>query len=168
MNWTHIHLMINHFPVIGLLLSFLLLIFSMLKKSEELKRIGLWGLVIVSLTAVPVYLTGEPAEDMVEDLAGVSESIIEQHEDIALISLIAVILLGATATVGLFFFRHPSAIPGWFLAITLILSVIASSLIGKTANMGGQIRHPEIRKDFQLSISDVKIKGKTEEERDED
>lgn len=33
--------------------------------------------------------------------------------------------------------------------------------------MGGQIRHPEVRKDFQLSISDVKIKGKTEEERDE-
>jgi hypothetical protein len=117
--------------------------------------VSLWVLVIVSLIALPVYLTGEPSEEMVEDLAGVSESIIEQHEDIALISLIAVILLGVTATVGLFFFRHSATIPGWFIAISLIISIIAGGLMGKTANLGGQIRHSEIRKDFQLSITDV-------------
>lgn len=163
MNWAHIHLMINHLPVVGLLFGFLLLILSTIKKSEELKKISLWCLAVVALTAIPVYLTGEPSEEMVEDLAGVDESMIEQHEDMAFISLIAVILLGAIATGGLFLFRRSATIPGWFIVITLILSVIASGLIGKTANMGGQIRHTEIRKDFQLSISDVKIKEKTEE-----
>ena len=141
MNWAHIHLMINHFPVIGVIFGFLLLVAAMAKKSEELKKVSLGIFIIMALIAIPVYLTGEPAEEMVEDLAGVSESIIEQHEEMALISLIAVILLGVTATVGLFFFRHSVTIPGWFVVIILILSIIAGGLIGKTANLGGQIRH---------------------------
>ncbi len=168
MNLAHIHLMLNHFPVVGVVFGFLLLLVSLLKKSEELKKVSLWVLVIVSLIALPVYLTGEPSEEMVEDLAGVSESIIEQHEDIALISLIAVILLGVTATVGLFFFRHSATIPGWFIAISLIISIIAGGLMGKTANLGGQIRHSEIRKDFQLSITDVKIQKEEERKRHDD
>lgn len=166
MNLAHIHLMLNHFPVVGITFGFLLLIVSLLKKSKELQEISLWGLVIVSLIAIPVYLTGEPSEEIVEDLAGVSKSIIEQHEEMALISLIAVILSGVAAAAGLFFFRRSTNIPGWLITITLIFSVIAGGLIGKTANLGGQIRHPEIRKDFQLPISDVKIQK--EEERDND
>lgn len=168
MNWAHIHLMINHFPVIGVIFGFLLLVAAMVKKSEELKKVSLGIFIIMALIAIPVYLTGEPAEEMVEDLVGVSESIIEQHEEMALISLIAVILLGVTAAVGLFFFRHSVTIPGWFVVIALILSIIAGGLIGKTANLGGQIRHSEIRKDFQLSISDAKIQKRSEKERHDD
>lgn len=52
------------------------------------------------------------------------------------------------------------------ITVTLVLSVIAGGLIGKTANIGGQIRRTEIRKDFQLPISDVKINEKTEKEED--
>lgn len=157
MNWAHIHLMINHFPVVGLLFGFLLLILSIAKKSEDLKRISMWILVVVSLIVLPVYLTGESSEDMVEDLAGVSESIIEQHEEMAKISLISVILLGITVVAGLFFFRRITTIPRWFIMLLLIISIIAGGLMGKTANLGGQIRHTEIRKDFQVFLKDVKI-----------
>lgn len=167
MNWAHLHLMIKHFPVVGLLFGFLLLLLSIIKKSEELKRVSLWILVVVSLIALPVYMTGESAEDMVKNLVGVSDSIIEQHEEMAKTSLIAVILLGVTAVVGLFFFRHSAIIPGLYMALLLAISIIAGGLMGKTANLGGQIRHPEVRKDFQLSLRDVKIQKEEREKHDD-
>jgi hypothetical protein len=35
MNWAHVHLMINHFPVIGALGAILLLVYALVRKSEE-------------------------------------------------------------------------------------------------------------------------------------
>jgi hypothetical protein len=50
-------------------------------KSEELKKMSLWVFVLVALVALPVYLTGEPAEEVVEHLPGVAESFIESYEE---------------------------------------------------------------------------------------
>jgi hypothetical protein len=48
-----------------------------------LKRISLGIFIIVALLAIPAYLTGEPTEELVENLPGVSKSSIEQHEEAA-------------------------------------------------------------------------------------
>jgi uncharacterized membrane protein len=153
MNQAHVHLILNHIPVIGMVIGFLLLAVAMAKRSTELKKVSLKIFVIMALIAIPTYMTGEPAEEIVEHLPGVSGSIIEQHEDAALIATVAIVVLGAFALGGLFLFRRSHTIPSWFTATVLILSIVVASMMGWTANLGGQIRHTETRADFQPSPS---------------
>jgi uncharacterized membrane protein len=150
MNWPHLHLIINHFPVVGFLFGLLFVSYAVIRKSEELQKTSLGFLVLVALTTLPVYFTGDQAGDLIERLPDVSKSLVGQHEEAASVALTGAVILGLAAFVGLFFFRRAAAIPRWFMVLTLILTIAVNSLIGYTANLGGQIRHPESRKGFQL------------------
>lgn len=145
MNYAYLHLVLVHIPAIGIVFGLLLLLVAVAKKSEELKRVTLGAFVIIALVTIPVYLTGEPAEELVERLPGVSESIIDDHEDSGLVSLAAAELTGLMALGGLFLFRRSRAIPGWFITAMLILSVGSTGSMMRTAHLGGEIRHTEIR-----------------------
>ncbi|HEX7295623.1 MAG TPA: hypothetical protein VF251_07710, partial [Pyrinomonadaceae bacterium] len=61
MSWVHLHLLLNHVPLLGAAFATFLLAFAMLKGSDELKKVSLGASVIAALIAIPVYLTGEPA-----------------------------------------------------------------------------------------------------------
>ena len=76
MNWAHVHLMLNHIPVVGIGFAILLLAVAVVRRSHELTNVALVFVILVSLWAIPAYLTGEPAEEVVEDLPGVSEELI--------------------------------------------------------------------------------------------
>lgn len=76
MSWGHLHLLLNHVPVIGTLLGLLLLLVAFGRKSEELKKVTLGLFVLIALVTVPVYLTGEPAEEMIENIPGISKAIL--------------------------------------------------------------------------------------------
>lgn len=151
MNWAHIHLIINHFPVTGFIFGFLFLLYATIRKSEELKKTGLGFLVIMALITVPVYFTGNAAGEIIERLPGASKSLIGTHQEVASLALTVVVVFGLFAAGGLFYFRRKTAVPRWFLIIVLMLTILTNGLIALTANLGGQIRHPEARSDFQLS-----------------
>src|SRR4030066_291561 len=97
MNWPHIHLIINHFPVVGFLSGLLFVAYAMIRKSEELQKTGLGFLVLVALIMVPVYFTGDQAGDIMERLPDVSRSLVEQHEEAASVALTGVLILGLAA-----------------------------------------------------------------------
>lgn len=146
MDLVHIHLLLNHVPVIGLVIGFAILVWGLFRKSGELKDAGLLVLFVTSLAAIPVYLTGEPAEEAVEKLAGVSEQIIELHEDAAVFSLALCISVGIVAFVTLVARRFLSETPAMIgMFVVLALSAAAGASIAYTSNLGGQVRHSEIR-----------------------
>ena len=151
MNATHLHLILNHLPVLGTAFGLGLLLFGLWRRSSELKKTALGVFVIVALAAVPVYLTGEPAEDGVESLPGVSKPVIEQHEKAAGVALTGVVVLGVAALGGLICFRRGRLLPAWFSVSLLATSMIVSGLMAWTANLGGQVRHTEIRANASLS-----------------
>lgn len=145
MNNAYLHLILNHLPVIGVPFCVLLLVAGIVRKSDEIKKLSLWGFIVVALTAIPVYLTGEPAEEIVEHLPGTVHSMIESHEEAALFAFIAAEALGAAALAGLLFFRGARTPSAWFVGLILLASLTAGGLLGWTANLGGRIRHSEIR-----------------------
>ncbi|MEW6126000.1 MAG: DUF2231 domain-containing protein [Acidobacteriota bacterium] len=145
MNWAHVHLMLNHLPVIGMIFAFGLLIVSLLMKNQTLQKVVLGVLVFTAITAIPVYLTGEPAEEVAEHLPGVTDAIIERHEDFAKFSLIAILITGALAAVSLLLARGGKAISNLLMMLLVALSLVTVGLMGYTANLGGEIRHTEIR-----------------------
>lgn len=147
MNWAHVHLIINHFPVIGILGAILLLVYSLVRKSEEVKMVSLGVFAIIALITLAVYFTGEAAEKVVKNLPGVTETYIGRHEEIASLTLVLMEILGITSLTGLVLLRHSGAIPKWVAVMILILSLITAAVVNLTANLGGQIRHTEIRDD---------------------
>jgi len=144
MNWAHMHLMLNHLPVLGTIFGLLLLGWAALRRSEALQRVALAAFVLTGLAAIPVFLTGEPAEEVVEHLAGTAEQAIEAHEEAALVALIAVEALAAMALSTLLLFRK-RGIPRPLVGGALVCALATAGWMAQTANLGGRIRHAELR-----------------------
>ena len=147
MNWAHVHLLINHFPVIGVLGAILLLVYSLVRKSEEVTMVSFGLFVLIALITIAVFFTGEAAEEVVKNLPGVTETYIGRHEEMAEPALVLIEALGVMALVGLFLLRRSGSIPRWVVGIVLVLSLVSATISSLTANLGGQIRHTEIRND---------------------
>jgi uncharacterized membrane protein len=144
MDQTHIHLLITHLPIFGSILGGFVLAHGLWTKSEQTK-IAAYNLLIISAIGAGVaYLTGEAAEETVEDIAGVLKSRIDEHEDSALISLISLIVLGVSSIVGLWASVTKSTLSRMIATLTLIISLASFGLIARTGYLGGQIRHTEL------------------------
>lgn len=145
MNGAQLHLMLNHLPVMGALFSLLLLGWSLIRRSAEVQKLALVVALLAGLSSVPAYLTGEPAEEVIEHMAGVDEAYIEGHESMGKFALWTGIGLGIVAAVALGAgVKNPRTLPAGA-AITLLVSAFVFGVMGYTAHLGGQIRHPEIR-----------------------
>lgn len=143
MSGVHFHLVTNHTPIIGTLIGLGLLLYAIAAKKEEVRLASFVVLLLVSLLAIPVYLTGDRAEGAVEDLPGVDLVILEEHEESALPSLVLIETSGALALLGLLLRRHRMG--RGITVATAAAALIALVLVGRTAFLGGQIRHSEIR-----------------------
>lgn len=145
MDAAHWHLVLTHVPVVGVLFAALVLAVALVARADAVRRLALGLVVVVALTAVPTFLTGEPAEEVVERLPGVSERVIDRHEDAAQFALGAVAITGFLALLGLLVsLRAPRVLAG-VVPGTLVVTLLSGALLAWTANLGGQIRHTEIR-----------------------
>jgi hypothetical protein len=143
MDATHLHLILNHVPALGGAFAGLLLGAALWYRSVQFQRLALVMMVGSALTALPVYLTGEGAEDRVEHLVGVSDAAIDRHADAAAASVVAIGILGGLALVGAVAFRR-SAVPTVFAMGLLTLALATTGLFAWTGYLGGQIRHTEL------------------------
>lgn len=144
MDQTHIHLLINHLPVFGSILGALVLAYGLWTESNDTK-IASYGLFILSSIGAGIaYLTGEAAEERVENIRGVLESTIERHEDFALFALISLIILGVAFVLGIFITLKKSRFTKTTAFVILLISLVSFALVARTGYLGGQIRHTEI------------------------
>jgi hypothetical protein len=144
MDFVHLHLLLNHVPVIGAVLGVGLLAVAVLRRSSELGKTALVLFAILAATSIAVFMTGEPAEELVEKLPGYSEALTERHEEVAEVAMIAMIIVGVFGMATLIMFRK-RALDRWVSPVALALSVVATGIMGYAANLGGMIRHTEIR-----------------------
>jgi len=152
MNWAHLHLALNHVPVIGLPIVLLLLGWGIVKRSAELVKASFGLIILLAVVTVIVQVTGEPAEELVEGLPGVVESMVEAHEESALLGTIGVVVVGVIALFGLWRLGTGKILPQWYASAVLIAGVFVAGLMVWVANLGGQIRHSEIRPSASASI----------------
>lgn len=143
MNAAHFHLLTNHLPVIGAGFVFLVLLIGIWFKNGAVQKTALALFVLVALLSIPVYLSGNSAEDLVENLPGVSHDAIETHEESAVIALIGVEVLGALALMGFALFGRRERVPAQFLIAIVGWTLITLVLAVRTSNLGGKIRHAQ-------------------------
>jgi hypothetical protein len=142
---THIHLLLNHFPIIGTLIGGGLFLLSLITNSNDLKRASLVVLLGISLISIPAYMSGNGAQDATKALPGVSKSLVETHEGAAFVAMGFMQVTGAFAWLALWQFRRLARVPKWNLALILLLTAMTFALMARAGNLGGNIRHAEIQ-----------------------
>lgn len=144
MNQTHIHLLITHLPIFGSILGGLVLAHGLWTKSNQTK-IAAYNIFIISAIGAGIaYLTGEAAEETVENIQGIAKNMIDEHEDFAVFALVSLIILGVASIGGLFLTLRKSALTSTAAIAILFISLISFGLVARTGYLGGQIRHTEI------------------------
>ena len=143
MNYPHLHLMINHRPVVGAIIALLLLGWSLVTRRREFIRVGLFVTLLVGLSAYPAFLTGDEASEQLEDVQGFDNDLVEEHEEAADFALWALLGTAAIAALGLWTSRKGREVPRWAGAAAMAGLIFSTAVVGRTALLGGEIRHPE-------------------------
>jgi hypothetical protein len=149
MSLAHVHLLLNHFPTIGFVIALALFLIALFSKSSDLKRMSLVVFFLIGVVGIPTYLSGNAAERELcpesECAPGVSVASIRNHEDAALMAFTFMGITGFFAWLGLWQLRRVPSLPAWNVAAVLLPALLTVGLMAAAANVGSQIRHPELR-----------------------
>jgi len=163
MTDAHLHLVVNHFPIIGTILGLGILIAGILLKNTTVKNVSYVLFVVAAIFAAFSMGTGEGAEEMVEDMPDIGKKIIHDHEEIAEKLALVLYVLGVISLLGLYtnIKNHTKAKFVSFLA--LAIAIVGVYLAQQTGTTGGEIRHTEIRTDATTDVGSANTEAETED-----
>jgi len=138
MNLAHLHLLLNHVPTIGFGFGIGLLAASLVRDSADLRRASFVVFFVVALVAIPTYLSGNAADFLLRTERQLQQDVVTAHQNAAMLALIPMEIVGLVSWLSLWRSRR------WHQPAILALSIVTFVLMARAANIGGQIRHPEI------------------------
>lgn len=145
MNDAHLHLVVNHFPIIGTIFGLGILITGIILKNNILKSTAYALFIVAAVFAAFSMGTGEGAEELVEDMPSIGKQIIHEHEEMAEKLAIILYVLGAISLAGLFLNYKKHAKAQLVSYLSLIVAIVGVFFAQQTGTTGGEIRHTEIR-----------------------
>ena len=145
MNNAHLHLVVNHLPIIFPVVGIIILLIGIFTKSEVTKRNSYIIFILGAITSMVAMGTGEGAEDSATKIAGLSENLIKKHEEVSEIFAALTYVLGVISLVALIASFRNSVISKYAPFLVGILAVVALFFAQKAGTTGGEIRHTEIR-----------------------
>jgi uncharacterized membrane protein len=148
MNEAHLHMVVNHFPIIGTILAIGILIAGLLSKNRSIINTSYVLFVIGAIFGILSMNTGEGAEELVEDMPGIGWKIIHEHEELAEKMALLLDILGVLSLVGFYLQYKKNTKEKLVSYIILLIGIASLFVIQKVGTSGGEIRHTEIRKDF--------------------
>jgi uncharacterized membrane protein len=144
-SMAHIHLLINHVPILGSIFVLTLFLIALVFKNGFLQKLSLWFLACVALATAVAYVSGDGTKRAVRGLPQVSDAAISLHEQTARYGLVLMFLVGVVSLGGIILYRKRSILPT-YLCITVLVLLLASVVVMVYIGfLGGQIMHPEIR-----------------------
>jgi uncharacterized membrane protein len=154
LNYAHLHLLLNHFPIIGTMVGLALFLVSFVGNNKDLRRAGYIIFAGIALLTIPTFLSGFGAQLGIQGKPNVSDALITRHEASAMLSLWFMFATGGFSFVALWQSHHRARAANWTIAAVLFFSLLTVGLMARTGNTGGDIRHPEDG-DFALAQGKV-------------
>ncbi|ESU27201.1 hypothetical protein FLJC2902T_21750 [Flavobacterium limnosediminis JC2902] len=145
MNDAHLHMLVNHFPIIGTIFGLGILIAGVFFKNDAIKNTAYILFVVAAIFGFASMNTGEGAEELAEKLPSVTHEIIHEHEEIAEKLALVLYALGAVSLLGLFLNIKKHAKANMITYLAIVIAAVGVFLAQKTGTTGGEIRHTEIR-----------------------
>lgn len=158
MNEAHWHLVVNHFPIIFPIVGVIVMITGILSKSNAVKRTAYMIFILGSFTTFLAMFTGDGAEDVVENINGISKNCIENHEEAAEKFALFSYIFGGISLLGLWIEFKKTNLSFMFSIVTLLFSFIVLFFGKQTGTTGGEIRHTEIRQNSTNNIENFEKK----------
>jgi uncharacterized membrane protein len=143
-DWAHIHILLNHFPVILAITGMLAVLLAMLRGQRAIWIYGAVSLTLAAITVIPTYFTGEPAEHALNRPWYIARGVIHTHEDASKIASLLVLLAGLVAAVAWRrLVRYPREVrmPGSLRTALIVTALAAAGAIGYSSWLGGRIVH---------------------------
>jgi uncharacterized membrane protein len=153
MNDAHLHMVVNHFPIIGTILAIGILIAGLLSKNRSIINTSYVLFVIGAIFGILSMNTGEGAEELVEDMPGIGWKIIHEHEELAEKMALLLDILGVLSLVGFYFQYKKNAKEKLVSYIILLVGIASLFVIQKVGTSGGEIRHTEIRNESVITTN---------------
>ncbi len=150
MNQAHLHMVFNHFPIIGLFFGIGILAYGIFKKQTILVNTAYVMFIVCMVMAKATMMTGEGAEEIVEEL-GISHDIIHEHEEIAETFMKILYTLGILSILGIVANVKKHAKAAIVSYVVLVLAIGSAVLSKSVGTSGGEIRHTEIRENATIS-----------------
>lgn len=144
-SMAHIHLLVNHFPILGAYFIIVMFIIALLFKNVFLQKVSLWFLVGTALFTLIAYKSGDGAKSAVQGMPQVSDPMIQAHQQAALYGLIVMFFAGCIALGGIILYSKKPTLPLYFRISVMVILVISVVVLTYVGFLGGQIMHPEIR-----------------------
>lgn len=167
MNDAHLHMVVNHFPIIGTILGAGILIAGIFLKNNTVKNVAYVLFVVAAVFAAVSMATGEGAEEMVEEMPTVGHDIIHEHEEIAEKLALSLYVLGVVSLFGLYANIKKLSQAKIAAVLTLVISIIAIYFAQLTGTTGGEIRHTEIRANAAGTDATTNSASETEREHED-
>jgi hypothetical protein len=143
-NSAYLHILLNHFPVIGTGFIFILGLHSLISKNVKVLRFSMLLLVLLSLLTIVIFVSGNNAKSVVKGMDGIVEENIDAHEEFAEKSFIVMEAFGGLTLIFLVFNRFAKPIPALYSVIFLFLILAVLGMMMYTAHLGGKIAHSGI------------------------
>src|SRR5689334_12188290 len=121
---AHVHLLLNHFPTIGMILGAGLLLLSFIRKNEHLRKVSFEVIFLIALATLPVYVSGQAAAEALQTQQGVSADAIGMHNDAALGSFTIMEVAGFFAWLALWRMRRIGRLTTGLSYTVLVLSMV--------------------------------------------
>jgi hypothetical protein len=147
-NLPHVHLLLNHWPIIGTFIGLALFFIALMTRNYDLKQASLVLFAVLAVLTIPVYLSGNAAADAMKKQAGWPTALVTSHEGAAMLAFLALELTGifsifalwpsTTSAKNEFFARL------WAQRAVLASAFVTAGLMIVVGNTGGNIRHAEI------------------------
>ena len=145
MNDAHLHLTVNHFPLIGVIIALVILFVGIVKDNNSIKNTANILLIACGILTYLSMYTGEGAEEIVEDMPTIGHQIIHEHEELAEKFAILMYVISGLSLLSFFAnMKHHKFAK--ILSYITLLFVIGAAVFSKfVGTSGGEIRHTEIR-----------------------
>ena len=140
MDALKLHLLINYYPAIGIVIATAVLAAGLWLRNVRAKRFALKVIFVMAILTVGVVFSGEFASWSEEPQAGPRADALETHKITATLAFAAVLGAGVSALVGLIRGRVDAERPKTAYVFVLIFAVVASALLIATILKGRQVK----------------------------
>ncbi len=155
MNASHFHLIFVYIPVIGLFITAIVNLYALIKKESSIQKLTLWMYIMLGAFVLLAQITGDGAKEIVKTYPGVSEDVIETHENTALFFTVGLLLTCGMAVIGLFKSHTKEYLLKKFNIYLWIMALAILILAAMTASTGSKIRHVEIEQGMYKELPET-------------
>ena len=144
MNWPYVHTLINHFPIILVVMGAAAAVVAAIWRKRGVWLYALASLTFGGLSIYPAFFSGDEASDTLKHAWYIVPSMIHDHEESADLTLWVVLITGLIALYA--WWRQlrrdrEAPPPTWLRSLVVIAALVSLGAVTYTAYLGGRIVH---------------------------